>query len=111
VRGGLEDGDAVVVAEPAPRLAMLRDALGSDAGDVEFLDMAAIGLNPARIIGVWSTVVDRHLPAGRGLRGVGEPAWPGRRPMELIECQLHELLLNHRFGAGPAWRLMCPSDE
>jgi anti-sigma regulatory factor (Ser/Thr protein kinase) len=73
--------------------------------------MAAIGLNPARIIGVWSTVADRHLTAGRGLRGVGEPAWPGRRPMELVECQLHELLLNHRFGSGPAWRLMCPYDE
>jgi anti-sigma regulatory factor (Ser/Thr protein kinase) len=108
---GLERDEAVVVAEPAGRLALLRDALGADAGAVEFLDMAEIGLNPARIIGVWSAVVDRHLATGRGLRGVGEPAWHGRRPVELVECQLHELLLNHAFGAGPAWRLLCPYDE
>ena len=111
VRGGLEREEAVVVAEPGPRLALLRDALGHDAEAVEFLDMAEVGLNPARIIGVWSAVVDRHVSAGRGLRGVGEPAWHGRRPVELVEWQLHELLLNHAFGSGPAWRLMCPYDE
>jgi anti-sigma regulatory factor (Ser/Thr protein kinase) len=111
VQGGLERGEAVVVAEPAPRLALLRDALGDDADLVEFHDMAEIGLNPARIIGVWSAAVDRHTTAGRGLRGVGEPAWHGRRAVEMVECQLHELLLNHAFGSGPAWRLMCPYDE
>ena len=111
VRGGLEDDEAVVVAEPAPQLALLRDALGDDAEAVEFLDMAEIGLNPARIIGVWAAVVDRHLTTGRGLRGVGEPAYPGRRPGELAECELHERLLNHRFDRGPAWRLLCPYDE
>jgi anti-sigma regulatory factor (Ser/Thr protein kinase) len=111
VRDGLERDEAVVVAEPATHLALLRDALGDDARAVEFHDMAEIGLNPARIIGVWSEVVDRHLGTGRGLRGVGEPAWHGRRPIELVECQLHELLLNHAFGDGPAWRLVCPYDE
>ena len=108
---GIERDEAVVVAEPASRLAPLRDALGPDADAVEFLDMAEVGSNPARIIGVWSAVVDRHLGGGRGLRGVGEPAWHGRRPVELVECQLHELLLNHAFGNGPAWRLLCPYDE
>lgn len=111
VRDGLERDEAVVVAEPAPHLALLRDALGDDAGAVDFLDMAEIGLNPARIIGVWSSVVDRHLGRGRGLRGVGEPAWHGRRAVEFAECQLHELLLNHAFGGGPGWRLLCPYDE
>lgn len=109
VRDGLERDEAVVVAEPASHLALLRDALGGDAA-VEFLDMAEIGGNPARIIGEWSAVVGRYLGAGRGLRGVGEPAWQGRRPVELVECQLHELLLNRAFGAGPAWRLLCPYD-
>ena len=31
--------------------------------------------------------------------------------LELIECQLHELLLNRAFDDGPAWRLICPYDE
>jgi anti-sigma regulatory factor (Ser/Thr protein kinase) len=111
VRDGLEHDEAVVIAEPRPRLEMLRDALGDDASAVEFLDMAEIGSNPARIIGVWAIALDRHTRAGRRLRGVGEPAFPGRRTAELVECRLHELLLNHAFDGGPGWRLLCPYDQ
>jgi anti-sigma regulatory factor (Ser/Thr protein kinase) len=111
VRQGLEADEAVMVAEPRPRLELLRDALGDDAASVEFLDMADIGANPARIIGVWATALDEHTRAGRQLRGVGEPAFHGRREAELVECELHELLLNHAFDGGPAWRLLCPYDE
>jgi anti-sigma regulatory factor (Ser/Thr protein kinase) len=111
VREGLARDEAVVVAEPRSRLELLRDALGEDASAVRFLDMAEIGGNPARIIGVWATVLDEHTLAGRRLRGVGEPAYPGRRPEEFVECELHELLLNAAFDDGPAWRLLCPYDE
>ena len=111
VREGIEQDDAVVVAEPAPRLEQLRNALGADAPAVEFLDMADVGANPARIIGLWTACLDTAEQSGRRLRGVGEPAFPGRRPAELAECTLHELLLNHAFDAGPAWRLLCPYDQ
>ncbi|MFD2090916.1 anti-sigma factor RsbA family regulatory protein [Blastococcus deserti] len=111
VREGLERDEAVVVAEPRLRLEQLRDALGDDASSVEFLDMAEIGGNPARIIGVWARTLQEHTDAGRRLRGVGEPAFVGRREAELVECRLHELLLNHAFDGGPAWRLLCPYDE
>ncbi len=111
VREGLERDEAVVVAEPRPRLELLRDALGADATAVEFLDMAEIGQNPARIIGVWARALQEHTDAGRRLRGIGEPAFVGRRDAELVECRLHELLLNHAFDGGPAWRLLCPYDE
>jgi anti-sigma regulatory factor (Ser/Thr protein kinase) len=111
VRDGLARDEAVVVALPEPRLALLETALAEDAGRVELLDMGDVGANPARIIAVWETAVDRHAARGRGLRGIGEPAHTGRRPAELAECQLHELLLNTAFDDGPAWRLMCPYDE
>jgi anti-sigma regulatory factor (Ser/Thr protein kinase) len=111
VHDGLAQDEAVVVAEPRPRLDMLRDALGSDASAVELLDMAEIGANPARIIAVWSAVLEKHTGAGRRLRGVGEPAFPGRRTAELVECRLHELLLNAAFDDGPGWRLLCPYDQ
>lgn len=111
VREGLERDEAVVVAEPRPRMELLRDALGDDATAVQFLDMAEIGANPARIIGVWASALEQHTSAGRTLRGVGEPAFHGRRPLEFVECQLHEQLLNHAFEGGPAWRLLCPYDE
>lgn len=111
VRDGLSRGEEVVLAEPPGRLELLRDAVGADAGRVRWLDMAALGGNPARIIGAWRTVLDEAFAAGHGLRGVGEPAWPGRRDAEYVECRLHELLLNHAFDGGPAWRLLCPYDE
>ncbi len=111
VRDGLAEDAAVVVVEPDRRIALLRDALGDDADAVRFLDMAEVGINPARIIPLWAAAVEDSLGAGRPLRGVGEPAYPGRRPQEFVECQVHEALLDHAFEPGPAWRLLCPYDE
>lgn len=110
VRAGLESDEDVAVVEPPERIDQLRDALGADANDVRFLDMTEIGINPSRIIAVWQTFVAQQVAAGRGLRGVGEPAWPGRRMAEMDECGLHELLLNRAFENGPHWRLLCPYD-
>jgi anti-sigma regulatory factor (Ser/Thr protein kinase) len=111
VRAGLAAGEAVVVVEPRSRLDQLREALGSQATAVEFLDVAEVGANPARMIAVWADALARHTSAGRRLRGVAEPAFAGRRSAELVECRLHELLLNHAFDEGPGWRLLCPYDQ
>jgi anti-sigma regulatory factor (Ser/Thr protein kinase) len=111
IREGLERDEAVIVAEPRPRVELVRDALGDDGVAVSFLDMAEIGANPARIIGVWAAALEKHTDAGQRLRGIGEPAFHGRRELEFVECQLHEQLLNHAFDGGPAWRLLCPYDE
>lgn len=111
VHGGLDRDEAVVMVAPPARLDLLHDALADDAPDVEFLDMTDVGANPARIIAAWQDVLARHLAAGRGVRGIGEPAYAGRRPAELLECHLHELLLDRAFDGGPGWRLLCPYDE
>lgn len=111
VRDGLERDEAVVVAEPRARLDLLRDALGDDAAAVDLRDMSEVGRNPGRIIGVWDRLLQEHTAAGRRLRGVGEPAFVGRRDAEFLECRLHELLLNHAFDGGTPWRLLCPYDE
>jgi anti-sigma regulatory factor (Ser/Thr protein kinase) len=111
VREGLAGDEAVVVVEPAGRLELLREALADDAAAVQFHDMAEVGANPARILAVWQEVLAQQVSAGRALRGVGEPAYVGRREPELLECHLHELLLNHAFDGGAAWRLLCPYDE
>ena len=111
IRDGLEQDQVVAVAEPPRNIGLLRDELGADAGAVQFFDMTQIGANPARIIAVWQAFLDAQTAAGRSARGVGEPAWPGRRDAELSECLVHELLLNRAFGGGPHWRLLCPYDE
>jgi anti-sigma regulatory factor (Ser/Thr protein kinase) len=111
VREGLDRDESVLVALPRVRGALLRAALGDDADRVRFLEMEEIGANPGRIIAAWADALDEATAAGSTLRGVGEPAWHGRRDLELVECQLHELLLNRAFDDGPAWRLLCPYDE
>ena len=70
----------------------LEKSLDGQADEVAFVDMGELGRNPARIIPAWQDFLDAH--AGRPVRGIGEPIWPGRRPEELLECQLHEALLN-----------------
>jgi anti-sigma regulatory factor (Ser/Thr protein kinase) len=109
IREGLEADEPVMVAIGAERIEMLRGELGSDAGGVTFVDMAELGRNPARIIPAWSAFLDGRA-AGRGIRGIGEPIWAARGADELVECQLHESLLNVAFADVPDFRLLCPYD-
>jgi anti-sigma regulatory factor (Ser/Thr protein kinase) len=105
---GLEAGEPVLVAELPPQTRALREGLGAYAESVTFLDMAEAGSNPACIIPVWRAFVSRHV--GRPVRGIGEPAWSGRRDVELEECRLHEALLNVAFDDAADFRLLCPYD-
>jgi hypothetical protein len=50
VRGGLEAGEAVLVAAIEHHAGPLRAELRSDAAEVELLAVAEIGRSPARII-------------------------------------------------------------
>jgi anti-sigma regulatory factor (Ser/Thr protein kinase) len=102
--------EPVLVALGEKKIASLKRALGVAAQRVQFTDMRELGRNPARIIPAWRAFLEAHAPEGRPVRGVGEPAWPGRSPAELCECALHESLLNFAFAGGQAWRLLCPYD-
>jgi len=120
---GLQLGQPVMVAVIAPRIQALRDALGADADEVFFVDMAELGRNPARIIPAWRSFVELHNPVPHDpnskdqgdlqltpIRGVGEPIWTGRRRTEIVECQFHEALLNLAVAPDtPLW-LLCPYD-
>jgi predicted small metal-binding protein/anti-sigma regulatory factor (Ser/Thr protein kinase) len=108
IQDGLERGQQVMVAVAEPRLQAVRDALGDDANLVVFADMAELGRNPALIIPAW-----REFAAaanGRPIRGVGEPIWAGRSDAEIVECQLHEALLNLALSEQTRLWLLCPYD-
>ncbi|MFL6128639.1 MAG: anti-sigma factor RsbA family regulatory protein [Mycobacteriales bacterium] len=110
VRDGIAAGEPVMVAVIEERAEPLREALGADAADVHFVDMAELGHNPARIIPGWQRFLDQHCQGSRPVRGIGEPVWAGRRGTELIEAQLHEGLLNVAVDPDtPLW-LRCPYD-
>jgi len=108
LREGVEAGEPMLVAIGAEKITALRAALGADADRVEFVDMAILGRNPARIIPAWRDFASAH--AGNAMRGIGEPIWAGRSATELVECQLHESLLNVAFAGVPGFRLLCPYD-
>src|SRR3981081_1750698 len=90
IRGGLHADEPVLVVEGAAKIALLRAELGADASSVVFADMARVGANPARIIPAWRDFVNQNGGRGRRLRGIGEPIWNGRSPVELVECPPHE---------------------
>jgi anti-sigma regulatory factor (Ser/Thr protein kinase) len=107
VEEGVAGGEPVMVALEPVKLRALRHRLGGTAEQVELVDMADLGRNPACIIPAWADFV-----AGRTgpLRGVGEPIWPGRTPDELVECQCHEALVNQAFADADGFHLLCPYD-
>jgi anti-sigma regulatory factor (Ser/Thr protein kinase) len=110
VRDSLDADAAVMVAVVPPRRDALREALGASERRVRFLDMVALGRNPACIIPIWREFVPARAAWAPPALGIGEPVWPGRTPAELDECERHESLLNLAFDAGPAWQLVCPYD-
>lgn len=110
VAGAVAADEPVMVAVIDEHWQPMRAALGAAADRVHHVDMARLGHNPARIIPAWQTFVDQHATGGRPLRGIGEPIWAGRRAAELVECQIHEAMLNIALPPqAPLW-LMCPYD-
>jgi MEDS: MEthanogen/methylotroph, DcmR Sensory domain len=107
IHEGLGAGEAVLVAVDRASMELLQGGLGSAAGSVSWIDMGAVGGNPARIIPLWRKFVALHGAAGP-IRGIGEPIWPGRTPDELVEAHRHEALLNLAFSDTPEFRLLCP---
>ncbi|RKE23506.1 sensor histidine kinase [Streptomyces sp. TLI_171] len=99
----------VAVAEPKER--MLRTELeGTEAAEgVTFLDTAALGRNPGRLIPAWRDWVSKAAE-GNPVRGISESAWNEVSPAESSEFGYHEWLLNLAFAQSPAWWLLCPYD-
>ena len=113
VEEGLDRDEPVLVMAGARKLELLRHALGERAGQARFADMEVVGRNPARIIPAWSRFVADHSAGDTSIpmRGIGEPVWGGRGPDELLECQLHESLLNLAFSSADTFKLICPYDS
>lgn len=106
VMAGLDAGDPVMVAVPAPHARVIRSCLGDRAGKVVFADMAALGRNPGRIIPAVQAFADTY--PGQLVRYIGESVWPARTAAEQAEAMRHEALLNVAFGEGV--RILCPYD-
>ncbi|MCM3882457.1 anti-sigma factor RsbA family regulatory protein [Frankia sp. R82] len=107
VLAGLAADEDVLVILGEPRLTLLRDALGRAGKRVEFVDLADLGRNPARLIPTWQEHLEQGAERGRTVRGIGEPVQPGCSGPELAECMLHEALINEAYPGPASWRLRC----
>jgi anti-sigma regulatory factor (Ser/Thr protein kinase) len=107
---GLRAGEPVFVVIDAAKINELRAAIGPDARGVAYADMREVGHNPARIIPAWRRFLAEE-DSGRAVRGISEPTHPGRSCDELVECHVHEALMNRAFDdvARDFW-LLCPYD-
>lgn len=102
---GLHLGQPVMAAVPPDKVTLLRDALGEAAADVVMADMAEVGRNPGRLVGVWDGFTARY--PGQRIRVIGECVWPGRSTDEYPVCVQYEGLCNTLFADREATAL-CP---
>lgn len=109
IKDGLNAREPVLVAVVSRKIDMLKEALGSDADEVLFVDMARVGRNPARIIPVWHEFIAGRPGSAARVRGIGEPIWAGRTGDEIVEAQRHESLINLAFEDASGW-ILCPYD-
>ncbi|MET9852109.1 sensor histidine kinase [Streptomyces sp. NPDC006450] len=111
IHEALEGGEAVVVAVPSAKTALLRDELAGE-GAVTFIDAATAGPNPGRLVDAWATWLKESGPGDRPVRGIGETAWrQARNPAHLAELRYHEWLLNRAFARSSTWSMLCPYDD
>lgn len=110
IREGLARDEAVLTVVDADKIRRLREQLAGDADRVVFADMAKVGHNPALIIQAWRDFVSAHGADVRGVRGIGEPISSERSAAALVECEIHEALLNVAFESERDFWLMCPYD-
>lgn len=110
VREAVAGDEPVLIAVGESKLRLLEAHLGHGAHGIRRADIRQVARNPARIIPLWGEFVADHSVAGRPVRGIAEPVWPGRSEAELVECRHTESLLNVAFADAPSWRLLCCYD-
>ena len=104
---GLVGAEPVFVAVPGGKIGLVRAHLGERFPQISYGDMAELGRNPGRIIPALRDFAEAH--AGRRIRLISEPVWPGRSAAETREAAKHEALINLAFSGIPA-TIMCPYD-
>jgi anti-sigma regulatory factor (Ser/Thr protein kinase) len=106
VRDGLDRSEPVLVALPDAAAEVILGDL-AEHPDLTVADLGQLSRNPGRIIpAVWD-FADRH--AGRPVRFISEPVWPGRSAAEIREAVAHEAMVNLALAGAPV-AMMCPYD-
>lgn len=103
----IDSGAPIVMALPTPKLEQRRERLADHRDAIEFLDMAEVGANPARIIPAIEAAAEAH--PGQRIHFVSESMWEERSPEEVSEVMLHEALIGRALSSA-AVQLLCAYD-
>lgn len=107
LRDGVDVGDRVLAVAGIGREMLLREALGPAVAGVEFSEAATWYSHPCRTLADCLGDADNTAWQGRRLRVLGEPVWATRSPLEVLEWQRIEAVVNVAFrDTGAA--IMCP---
>lgn len=104
LREGLEAGEGAIVANTKPGIAIIREALGSDAANVTFVDVSSSYTRPARTLAAYHKVYAEQLQKTATLRAVADVQF-GPDPREWDIWTGYEAVFNRSFGHLPAWVL------
>ena len=108
---GIERSEALLAVTAAANIELLREYLGKDERNVEFVEASAWYSTPGAALEAYRAFTDAKLKQGAPwVRIVGEPVWGGRSDAEVRLWTRYESLLNLVFSAYPL-TLVCPYDE
>lgn len=111
VRAGIERAEPVVVVVSAARIELLREALGADAGHVEFVESPQWYATPVEALNACHDHVRQRLSEGASwIRILGEPPCPGRSRAERLAWARYEALVTLTLAAVPA-TIVCTYDQ
>lgn len=102
LREGLEAGEGGIVANTQDGLAVMREALGSDAEQVRWVDVSTAYTRPARTLAAYHQVYAEELAKNRSLRAVADVQL-GPHPSEWDMWIGYEAIFNRSFAHLPAW--------
>jgi anti-sigma regulatory factor (Ser/Thr protein kinase) len=108
LKAGIEAGEGAVVAHTKPGLAMMREALGTEAARVTFVDVSGAYTRPARTLAAYHEVYVEQLRKTPTLRAVADVQF-GPDPNEWDLWTGYEAVFNRSFGHLPAW-VLCSYD-
>ena len=110
IREGIERADCVLAVTAIRQSGLLRDALGGNARNVEFLDASEWYRSfPSAARGYRLFVKERFERGAPWIRIIGEPVWTGHSESALAKWFRYEALINVSFASFPA-TIVCTYD-
>lgn len=107
---GIERSEAILAVTKSSNIELLREHLGDDAGEVEFIDSCDFYRTPIAAMDGFRALSEAKLARGAAwVRVVGEPIWCSS-DVEVRLWTRYESLFNLVFAASPL-TVICPYDE